>query len=226
MSQKIVSSKFNLNQEEVPFFFPENDDTIMGTFSCLQNNKFHLTEIPFAPGDVFVDIGSNVGLLSLVVAKTNPDVRVLAFDASPLAIKCLKKSIAANGITNLEAYNVAVGANEERDVKFYSNNKDTSCLVQDGLNKDNKTLEATVNMIAIDEIFDSLLLDVKQVKLAKFDAEGAEFKIFERLFLARRDILSRIEYLHLEVHQYSEFDPKNLETKVKEFWGSKVFFDT
>lgn len=222
----IVSKTLQLNGRPLVFFHAENDDTIFGTLSCLQNGKFHLADIRFDPGDVVVDIGCNVGLLSLVIAAVNPGVRVLAFDASPLAIECLKRSAAENKLPNIEAYNVAVGAESAKDVAFFSNGKDVSCLVQEGLNKSNPVKETVVNMIAIDEIFDSALLGVDNVRYLKHDTEGAEHTVFARLFEHRRDILDRIDFLHLEVHEYEEYNPRELERKVREQWGERVFFDT
>ena len=222
----LTTKQFTLNGSPVTFFHAVNDDTIFGTLSCLGNDKFSLSKVTFKPGDVFVDIGCNVGLLSLVVAKANPDVRVLAFDASPLAIECLRRSAAENKMTNIQAFQVAVGGESAKGVRFYSNNKDTSCLVQEGLNKDNKTYEATVDMIAIDEIFDSALLGVDRVRYQKMDIEGGEHSVFAHLFAHRQDILDRVDYLHLEVHNYEEYDPIGLEEKVRAQWGERVFFDT
>ncbi len=86
--------------------------------------------------------------------------------------------------------------------------------------------ENKINQIAIDEIFDSLVFGVEQVKLLKMDTEGGEHSTFSRLFNDRKDILDRISYLHLEVHQYPEHDPKGLEDRVKAHFGERVFFDT
>lgn len=222
----IVSKTFQLNKQPLTFFHAENDDTIFGTLSCLQHGKFHLEEVKFAPGDVFVDIGCNVGLLSLVIAAVNPQIRVLAFDASPLAIACLKRSAAENKLPNIEAYQVAIGDQSAKDVSFFSNGKDVSCLVRDGLNTSNNTFEAKANVIAVDDIFDSPLLGVDNVRYLKLDVEGQEYSIFNRLFDERKDLLPRIDYLHLEIHPYAEYGPEELERKVRAQWGERVFFDT
>lgn len=222
---RIVQKTIQVNGQPFHFFHPAGDDTSMGTLSCLSQNKFHLNEIDWRAGDVFLDIGSNVGLVSLVVAKLVPGVRVLAFDASPLAIDCLRRSAVANDLTNIESYKVAVSGEEKKDLRFYSNGKDSSCLVAEGLNSSNKVPENTINQIRIDEIFDSLVFGVEQVKFFKLDAEGAEHSLFKYLFESRPDILARISCLHLEIHDYQEYDPKGLEAKVRAQWGDKVFFD-
>lgn len=215
-----------INDHPFTFFRPANDDTVYGTLSCLQSNKFHLDAAQFKDGDVMVDIGSNIGLVGLVVAKMFPDVRVFAFDASDLAVKAARQSAAANGLTNYMAFQLAVGAESKRAVQFFSNGKDKSCLVGEGFNSSNPVPELTVDQISIDEIFDSPLLGIGRVKYLKIDIEGGEYPIFNRLFAIRTDILGRIDHLHLEVHPYEQFNPAKLEADVRAQWGARVFFDT
>lgn len=214
-----------VNSKDLIFYAPENDHTIFGTLSCLQNNKFSLNKIPFVEGDIVVDIGCNVGLMSLVIASQLPFVNVLAFDASTTAIDCLKLAIESNGLKNLEAFNFAIGADDEKEVTFYSDGKNKSCLIEDGLNGTNVTKDCVVNKIKIDAIFDHYCLGGK-IKYLKMDIEGGEFCIFNRLFNERRDLLERIEFLHLEVHEFKELDPDGLRKRVKEYFGDRVFFDT
>lgn len=226
-SASLEQKTITVNGQPLHFVHPSGDDTIFGTLSCIQNNKFHLDKVGFKPGDVFVDIGCNVGLLSLLVAHLVPGVKVYAFDASALAIDCLRRSIALNGLTNVQAYHRSVGAEYKKDVRFYSNGKDSSCLIQDGLNKDTNTVsEGAVDMISIDELFDSHLIDNESVHYLKLDVEGTEFAIFDHLFSSRPDILERIEYLHLEVHLFQELRPAELTAKVAAHFGDRVFFDT
>ncbi len=221
----LVQRTIGLNGRPFHFYHPENDDTMLGTLSCLREDKFRLSEVKFEQRDVVVDLGCNIGLLSMLIGVTAPGVDVFAFDASPLAIDCLRGSAALNAIPALRAFNVAVGAEEKRGVQFFSNGKEHSCLVREGLSQSNPTLDSTVNQIAVDEIFDSALLGIGRVKYLKMDIEGAEFEIFERLFGVRPDILDRIEYLHLETHRGHGHDADALEQRVRAKFGEKVFFD-
>lgn len=214
-----------VNGKDLIFFAPENDHTIFGTLSCLQNNKFSLNKVPFAEDDIVVDIGCNVGLMSLVIASQAPFVKILAFDASTTAIDCLKMAIEANGIKNLEAFNFAIGADDEKEVTFYSDGKNKSCLIESGLNGTNVTKDCVVSKIKIDDIFDCYAGGEK-IKYLKMDIEGGEFCIFNRLFNERKDLLEKIEFLHLEVHEFKELDPDGLRAKVKAHFGDRVFFDT
>ncbi len=222
----LLAKSISVNGQPLTFFHPENDDSVYGTMSCLRENKFRLDEVPFAPGDVVVDMGSNIGLVSLVLARINPSLRIYAFDASKLAIECLRRSCAVNGITNIESFHLAVGAEDQRDVVFFSNGKDVSCLVEQGLNSSNPVQDNKVNKMGIETLFDSVVFGIDKVRYMKSDIEGAEHYLFRHLFEKRPDILDRIEYVHLEVHPYEHLDPEGLRAKMQERFGAKLFLET
>lgn len=226
MIHPLTTYTLDIGGKRVPFHAPVGDDTIYGTASCLRNDLFHFRDLSFKPGDVVLDIGCNVGLVSLALAILHPAARVFGFDASPTAIECCRRSAAANGLTNLQTFNVGLGAVDARNVHFYSNGKDHSCLVQEGLEQTNPIDDATVNIVAFETLFDTNLLGIDRVRYLKMDIEGGEFAIFERLFAARPDILERIDYLHLEVHPFKHLDPQGLTDQVKAHFGPRVFFDT
>jgi FkbM family methyltransferase len=89
----------------------------------------------------------------------------------------------------------------------------------------NTTFAIEVDQIKIDKIFDEYC-EKNNVKYLKMDIEGGEFDIFDRLFSERKDILSKIKFLHLEIHKFEHKPYKQLEENVKNIFGSRVFFDT
>ena len=51
------------------------------------------------PGDTFVDVGANAGMITLLAARlVGPEGRVVAFEPNPLAMARLRSSIAANNL--------------------------------------------------------------------------------------------------------------------------------
>lgn len=210
--------------QKLKVFAPEGDETIYGTISVCQHDLFHFRDVSFTPGDVVLDIGCNVGLFSLLVARVHPGVRVLSFDPSPLAIQCLYMATVENHLFNVQPFQVGVGDKSKRGVAFCSNGKDRSCLVAEGLPATGSAQETITNMVSIDELFDSPLLGIDRVKYLKMDIEGGEFPIFEHLFAARPDILARIDYLHLETHGNPE-ENAALRARVKTRFGARAFFD-
>ena len=62
------------------------------------------------PGDVFLDVGANVGYYSMLALDlVGSDGVVHAFEIDPRPLRCLRKSIATERIPNLRVHEVAVG---------------------------------------------------------------------------------------------------------------------
>lgn len=63
------------------------------------------------PGMHLADVGANIGLYSLLLARcTGPTGRVYAFEPDALMASALRRNLAANGITQTEVFEQAVGA--------------------------------------------------------------------------------------------------------------------
>ena len=63
------------------------------------------------PGDVFLDIGANVGYFSVLAAHlVGPEGRVVAFEPHPEAIEILRQAVAVNGLVGVvEVVEAALG---------------------------------------------------------------------------------------------------------------------
>ncbi len=73
----------------------------------LVNPEYNFNDIEFLldgsdPNSNFVDIGANIGLYSLPLARSTPEGKVIAIDANPLMIEQLSFNAAASKLTNLE----------------------------------------------------------------------------------------------------------------------------
>jgi FkbM family methyltransferase len=103
----------------------EDDDLIPNQLYWLGWEGFEPDTLPTfmklaARARVTLDIGSHVGLFSLVAALANPTGRVYAFEAMPPTWERLKQNIALNGLDNVECILGAI-ANTEGSADFYYN---------------------------------------------------------------------------------------------------------
>ena len=68
-----------------------------------------------APGDVCIDVGAHIGYYTLLAASAvGSGGHVYAFEPSPANYRALRRNIALNGLANVTAQNVAVGADTGR----------------------------------------------------------------------------------------------------------------
>lgn len=80
----------------------------------------HAAILEFLPLDgTFLDIGANIGAISLPIAIVRPLASVIAIEASPTIYPVFTANIAQNELTNINALNFFVGKSDGADTMFY-----------------------------------------------------------------------------------------------------------
>ena len=142
-------------------------------------NEMHAWRILLRPGDIFIDVGANVGLYTLWAADRG--AAVIAFEPSPPAADRLRRNLHLNSY-DVELHEVALGA-EAGWASFGGATGTTGHLDELG--------RETVRVRTLDEV-----LGNRHARGIKVDVEG-----FERLVLqgAKRALSEgRIDYMQLE----------------------------
>jgi FkbM family methyltransferase len=154
--------------------------------------EYALHELQIGPGDVVIDIGAHVGCVSVYLAKRHPYARVYAFEPVPSNFASLRRNIAANGVANVRAFNLAVTA-DGRDVRIDTNLDENSG--GGGFLRDNPAGSVfTVGSTTLDAIFEEN--GIERCRLLKIDCEGAEHEI-----LRSTRNLERVHELVGEFHE-------------------------
>lgn len=125
-------------------------------------------------GDVFVDVGANIGYFTLLASKlVGPAGKVIAIEASPRIFAKLRANLERNHATNVDARNLAA-SDRRGSVKVYfasdSNIGETSIGEKQGSH-----FEAEVPADSLDSLLTSQ--DLSRVRLVKIDVEGAEWLV-------------------------------------------------
>ena len=121
-------------------------------------------------GDVAVDVGANVGTVTLALADTvGPSGRVFSFEPQRLVFQCFSANLALNGVTNVFALPFAVG---RKAGQIAVPALDPLAPTNLGATRIGQGQE-TVPMVALDS------LALKRCGLIKIDVEGMEFDVFE-----------------------------------------------
>ena len=124
---------------------------------------------------VFIDVGANVGAISVLLAKRRPDVTIYAFEASPRVFHYLKINKDQNELNNLNIYNSAIHSNDDLELPFYSpedkNGKGSFSPVFTNKSE-------LVKTISLDTFFKNNNLTPNFIKV---DVEGYEGLIFESM---------------------------------------------
>jgi FkbM family methyltransferase len=125
------------------------------------------------PGDVYYDIGSNTGLFAIDAAKSVPGLKIFAFEPQPTLAKHIRRSIEANGLSNIQLLEMLLGQ-EDGEKKFYL----TSHSIHASLVPREKNFrELVLPMHTIDGLIASGRIEPPDI--IKLDVEGAERLVLE-----------------------------------------------
>lgn len=220
----IVKATAKIGGESLYINFINGDETVLGGIAGINQNVFKIDDIDIKENDIILDIGSNVGIISLYLAKKYPQSILHAFDPCKEAIDCLRTSLIDNKLYNIITHNFAVGASNSF-LEFSFEKDHFSCLQEnkfDNPQTQERRIYKKMPQVKIDEIFDSYIFNISRVKYLKIDIEGSEVEVFEHLIENRIDILDRIDYINLEFHHHPQIEgTTNRILKIKEFLVQK-----
>jgi FkbM family methyltransferase len=137
------------------------------------------------PGDVFIDVGSNIGSLTLAGAlAVGPKGRVISLEPHPRIFKYLVDNVSMNKFENISAFNVAIGE-AASFLKF------TDSLLDDQ-NSVSGTGRVQVEVKQLDVLVDASTYP----RLIKIDTEGYEVQVL----LGAQEVLKRTALVYCEVN--------------------------
>lgn len=146
------------------------------------------------PG-LFLDVGANNGLYSVLAGITRPDVRIVAFEPYPPALEILKANVSANALSNrVDIRPIALSDNEGLAVLYLPDQGhgllETSSSLEPNFRSVNQgTVEAKKERLDAIELSDT-------IGLIKADIEGHEHAFLEG---ARKTISRDRPFIFIEV---------------------------
>jgi FkbM family methyltransferase len=127
---------------------------------------------PFPEGS-FIDVGANLGVVTLNLARRFPERPLYAFEPNPSTFRALESNLLLNRLPHVRAHQAAVAA-EEGEVQFEAAplNRGTTHIVK-GAGKD----VITVPCVALDRFAEREGLG--EIAFLKVDVEGYETLVFQ-----------------------------------------------
>jgi FkbM family methyltransferase len=163
----------------------ETADRVAGE---LFDDTYGLEHIPFEAGDVVIDIGAHVGLVSIYLAKRWPFLRIHAFEPHPANYQNCVDNLDLNNVSNVHVSRVAVTADRRPLVlRSLRCNTGGATAVYDMPGAD---CSPAVASVTLDDILDMTLAPGERCRLLKIDCEGIEYEILPSPALARVDFLA------------------------------------
>lgn len=118
-------------------------------------------------GNLFVDVGANMGYFSLLWAGLNPHGRAIAFEAAPRNIQLIEHNINQNGLADRITLVPKAAGHKAGTVHFNTGPIDQTGW--GGISNDTSTDTVEVPLVRLDEELPDSMIDV-----LKIDVEGAD----------------------------------------------------
>ncbi|MCT7528309.1 FkbM family methyltransferase [Aliarcobacter cryaerophilus] len=178
------NSELNIEINNLKLTIPDFQSFIWQYRDIYLDEAFFFTSKNKKP--IIIDIGANIGLVSISLAKMYPEAEIISIEADPKIYKYLSTNLKKNNIKNVNAINAAAWI-KEAHLNFQSSGADAGHVID---NKNNLSIEIK----SIDTL--KYLNPYECIDLLKIDIEGAEFKVFPHI----KKILYKVQNIILEVH--------------------------
>jgi FkbM family methyltransferase len=149
----------------------ENEIFRLGIY---ERGTVHVMKSFLRPGDNVLDVGANIGFMTLVAARYCRPGKVHAFEPLPEALEWLKKNLALNDTRNVIIHDFALGS-REGIFKLYpqrlQNNRGSASLLQ----ADTAGPALDIQVKTLDTVLDA----GDSFQLMKIDVEGFELEVLK-----------------------------------------------
>lgn len=164
-----------------------------------ENDFFYFLKM-IPPGSAVLDIGANIGVMTVSLAKRIKDVEIFSFEPMPANLSVLKRILSFFRITNVRVFEFALGENTEKiemvmpivnSVKMHG----LSHVVHESIAGNNKGEIIEVNIRKLDDLMELKNSEMK-ISAIKMDVENFEYFVL----LGGTELLSRhrpLVYLEL-----------------------------
>ena len=143
-----------------------------GTYEELESK---IMEEKIEMGNIVVDVGANIGLHTLNMAKIVGNTgQVFAFEPDPSNFEILKKNVKINNYKNIIVERKAVGDKHGRTTLYQSDHPGKNRIFPQ---TEQAKSQVQVELTNLDNYFDSDMID--KINFIKIDVEGLEFSVLK-----------------------------------------------
>jgi len=147
------------------------DSLAFGKF--LKDNPHERGEVTFLQsiakeGMSIVDIGANIGITTVAIAKRIGGGKLYSFEPVPEYFNTLKKNLSSNGLENVKVYELAM-ADHVGKINFYQKGLSSGVIFEEGAKK------FEVSATTVDKFLNEE--KIERIDLINMDCEGSELLV-------------------------------------------------
>jgi FkbM family methyltransferase len=147
-------------------------------FGSYETEETNFLKSVFRDGEVFLDIGANLGWYSLVLGRNCPGSRIYAFEPIPSTVAVLEKNIRLNRLENIETICMGMfNKEDELNFLFAPDVSGATSLKMAGQSRGRTAIQSVVCKTTTLDAFCASRNIVPS--LLKIDVEGAELMVIQ-----------------------------------------------
>lgn len=168
------------------------------------------------PEAVCLDVGANVGPVTLALSRLCPDGRVHAFEPVPESFAFLERNVAANGAHNVSLHPVALSDHDGTATIHFEAEATGAAFISDHLSAG---VPQQVRLQTLDGWAAGAGLD--RLDLVKIDVEGAELPVLDggRATIARLRPVLVVEVNPVTLRRMARREPRDLYRRLRSLYG-------
>lgn len=168
-------------------------------------DTYNFDTINFENGDIVIDIGGNIGMISIFLAKKYPFLKIFSFEPVKQNYDNFLMNIKLNNIPDgiITVENVAI-TSDRRNISLYIPPVNTAASnIFDRYSNVSDFVESNIESITLDDIFEKY--NIEKCKLLKIDCEGSEYEI---LYNTNINNLIKCSHMRAEFHGTEDIQKK------------------
>lgn len=177
-------------------FFPKN--SIIFHLACKQGiyelQNIQLIQSLIQPETIYMDVGANIGLLSLPILKACPRCKILSWEPSPNTVPFLRRTVENSRFRDRWTVIEKAAGSEIGDVEFSTASLELGAF--DGFHDTHRAGKRSKIRVPVTTIdYEWQILGCPKVSVIKLDIEGAEL---QALYGAKECIRNQQPYILIE----------------------------
>jgi FkbM family methyltransferase len=138
----------------------------------IDNDYYLIRTAVCRDGDVIVDVGANIGVLSVYLAMKYPFVKVYAIEPDPTSYECLRKNVELNRLANVVVINMAISGNGAKRKLYLNSSPHGGATISPEMASSYHLLRTVeVETTTLEQLFEEY--KISHCRLLKFTAPGA-----------------------------------------------------
>tara|TARA_A100001515_G_scaffold119172_1_gene101720 strand:- start:360 stop:1064 length:705 start_codon:yes stop_codon:yes gene_type:complete len=178
-----IIETINYHDTTISYSHSNNDSSGYGCITeIVRNDEYKLYQYNNIDG-YFIDIGGNHGLETCILAKMNPNAKIIVIEPIPELVERISKNVQLNDLTNVTIINKALG--DGKNIKLSISNQysgASSTIVSDKehfARKYSGYRDIDVQTITFDSIINEYIPEGNEIELLKIDCEGGEYFLYD-----------------------------------------------